>query len=128
DLMILLDRDGTVLWASPSCERFCGIPAAQLVGMACTDLIHPADRDRAATAVSEVARAGDHVSFEGRMVGEARAPWVELVLTNLLDEPELGGIVGHVRDITERRRTEEEVQFQASVLDAVGQAITARDL
>ncbi len=128
DLMILLDRDGTVLWASPSCERFCGIPAAQLVGMACTDLIHPADRDRAATAVSEVAQSGDHVSFEGRMVGEGRAPWVELVLTNLLDEPELGGIVGHVRDITERRRTEEEVQFQASVLDAVGQAITARDL
>ncbi|MGN6694753.1 MAG: PAS domain S-box protein, partial [Aquihabitans sp.] len=128
DLMLLLGPDGTIRWASPSCERFCGQPAAQVIGTDCADLLEAQDRERVRTAIRDVVETQEHAPVEGRLLGDGRTSWVELVLTNLLDEPDVLGIVAHLRDISERRRAEEAVQLQASVLDAVGQAIAVRDL
>jgi PAS domain-containing protein len=53
---------------------------------------------------------------------------LEMTSTNLLDVPDVNGIVVNWRDLTERRRAEKRIRFQACLLDAVGQAIIATDL
>jgi diguanylate cyclase (GGDEF)-like protein/PAS domain S-box-containing protein len=129
DLMVLIDEGGTVIWASPSTEHFFGTARDQVEGARCAALVHADDRQRVEEALALVIDGADRLPLEARTVtSDDTVRWVELVLTNLLDEPDVRGVVGHLRDITDRRRAQEAVQFQASVLDAVGQAITARDL
>jgi len=52
---------------------------------------------------------------------------IEAVRNNLLDDPDVRGFVVSTRDVTDRVRAEEEVRFQARLLDAVGQAVIATD-
>ena len=123
DLLLLFAPDGTIAWASPSSWQLFGVAPAALVGRNGFDMIHPDDRERAFASFSMIPGLGDHVRLELRIIDPmGRSHWVEEVVTNLVDEPEVGGLVGHLRDITERRETEDAVRFQASVLAGVGQA------
>ena len=47
---------------------------------------------------------------------------VELAPTNLLEDPAVAGVVCNVRDITERRRAEEELSLLQTVVVAVNEA------
>jgi diguanylate cyclase (GGDEF)-like protein/PAS domain S-box-containing protein len=128
DLILLFEEDGTIVWASPTSRRLLGLEPDDLVGHNGLDMIHPEDQDRAFTAFASIPELGDNVRVELRIIdptGTIR--WVEEVATNLLDEPEVGGVVAHLRDITERKVVERAVRFQASLLDNVGQAVAARD-
>lgn len=129
DLMLLFDGDGTITWASPSARRLFGVEPAQLVGRNGFEMIHPDDQERALASLAGIQELGDQVCVEMRIVDPTgRVRWVEEVATNLLAEPEVRAVVGHLRDITERRAAQHEVRLQASLLDAVGQAIAAHDL
>ncbi|QYG93173.1 EAL domain-containing protein [Iamia sp. SCSIO 61187] len=128
DVVLMFEGDGTITWASPSSQRVFGVRPAELLGHNGMDMIHPDDQDRAFSAVSSIPSVGDTTRVELRIIDPAgRIRWVEEVVTNLLDEPGVGGVVGHLRDITERKEVERAVLFQASLLDAVGQAVAARD-
>jgi diguanylate cyclase (GGDEF)-like protein/PAS domain S-box-containing protein len=129
DLILLFTGDGTITWASASAEHLFGLPASALVGRNGLEMIHPEDQERAMAAFLEIPGLGDQTRVEMRVIDpHGRCRWVEEIATNLLDEPEVGSVVGHLRDITDRRAAEEAIRFQASLLDAVGEAVVACDL
>ena len=35
--------------------------------------------------------------------------WFEILVENLLDQPEVGGVIIHTRDVSDRRRAQEEL-------------------
>ncbi len=128
DLVLFFDVDGAIVWASPASERLFGVSPEDLVGRAGADLVHPDDRDRVFLDFLSIPCRGDSVRTEFRVTApDGSVRWVEKVATNLLDDPDVGAVVGHIRDITDRKAAEQEVQFQARLLAAAGQAMVAQD-
>jgi PAS domain S-box-containing protein len=110
DIIIVVDALGTITYASPSIERFIGYRPDELVGKNSLDLILPDDHPRAiedfgkALLTKEVAIPN---SFHLRNKnGSERV--LEGVGTNLIDNPVIAGFVMNIRDVTYRRRAEEE--------------------
>jgi diguanylate cyclase (GGDEF)-like protein/PAS domain S-box-containing protein len=103
-------------FASPAAGRILGYDdASQLVGMNWADLLHPNDLDRAIVIRDEL-RAGTHeiVGIEAQ-VGRADGTWlwVEVQLTNLFEDEAVLGSVINFRDISERKRFEEQLKDNA---------------
>jgi diguanylate cyclase (GGDEF)-like protein/PAS domain S-box-containing protein len=120
DLIAVVRADGIIRYASPAVERMLEIPADDLIGTDGFALLHPADIPvmRAAFAAAIVAPQRT-ATAEGRLRHrDGSWRWFEAITTNLLDEPMIGGIVLNARDVTERKRAEEQLAHQ-SVHDAL---------
>ena len=128
DVVAVLDEGSVVTFMSPSVERITGWPPEHYVGQSGLDAMHPDDAGRAASAIAEALSRPGHAPF----VVEARAAcadgtwrWCEYTGANLLDVPEVAGIVVNFRDVSERHERDEQLRFQARLLGAVGDAIVA---
>ena len=128
DLVMFFESDGTITWASPATRSLFGVEPTELIGQNGMQQIHPLDRARVIAEFATITGVGDHVRTEFRILdAEGDVRWVEEIATNLVDDPTVGVVVGNLRDITDRRRAEEAVHFQARLLGAAGQAIVAYD-
>ena len=111
DFAVVAAADGRILYASPSFRTLFGYDPAALVGLPGADLVHPED----ATRLRDTWRALlEHPEERQRMVfrllaADGRCVWVEEVMSNRLDHPEIAGIVGNGRDVTERIAAQEAV-------------------
>ena len=105
---ILLDRDGTVLYANPAAVRVFQAPAAGLIGASLLSLLHPDDRDEFAVRLTEVSQS-EHgfamVTCRAQGPGDAWA-WIE---TKLRHNGEEATIAATCVDVTAMRRTRESV-------------------
>ncbi len=114
DIIIVTDRDGVIREISDSIQHVLGLAGNERVGRKVTDLVHP---DEVAVAEAEFAKALTTKSIgpsEWRCK-DASGAWhhVEASITNLLDMPDVGGVVLNVRDVTDRHRLEEELRHRA---------------
>ncbi len=126
DFVTVLTADGTITYESPSTSRILGYGAGALVGRSGLELIHPDDLVPVRGALERIAREGSSgVATEFR-VRRSDGSWiyVEALGQNLLANPAVHGIVLTSREITERKRAEEEIRRKLSeltVLNAVAQ-------
>ncbi len=126
DAILFFQPDCTIEWASPATARLFGISPEELVGLNGVELIHPDDRDRAFLTFLSMDEPGSEARLEFRYTAvDGTVRWIEEVATNLIDDPNVGLVVGTLRDVTERHRTSEWIELQARLLDAVGQAVVA---
>ncbi|MGB3634012.1 MAG: PAS domain S-box protein [Rubrobacteraceae bacterium] len=119
DLIVILDSKGFITYESPSIERILGYKPEERIGHRAVDLIHPEDAEKVAKVFSDyVGRPGLHPTVEYR-VRAKDGSWrhFEAIGNNLLHEPSVKGIVVNSRDVTERKRAEENFQgiFENSV-------------
>ena len=114
DIMVLANAEGTLTYVSSSITRIMGYRPEELVGSDSLALVHPDDLPMM-QQVSEAIHGtpGKSVSAEYRLrCKDGSWRWFEGVGTNLLDDPQVGAVVGNFRDITERRRAEEALQAE----------------
>jgi PAS domain S-box-containing protein len=113
DIVMVTDAQGTIRYISPSIERVLGYRPEEMVGTTTAEYVHPEDLESALAELSDAAsRPGVHpVAVETR-VRHKDGPWrhLEGIANNLLDDPAVGGIVFNHRDVTERKRAEEEIR------------------
>lgn len=109
---------GSILYASPSAEWVCGKSPDALVGMNIAEQVHPEDRARFIETFGDIAsEPGAHAGIEFRSARSTDGIVVmESRMTNLLDNPNVQGIVLNTRDITDRKRLEAEIR-EAEELD-----------
>ncbi len=113
DLVVVVGPDLQPRYVSPAAARFLGVMAHDRFDPA-SSVIHPDDvtglqAEMSAIAGSEVgARSEPILARLLRADGEYR--WVELMVTNLLAEPLVGGLVVNARDVTERLDAEDQLR------------------
>ena len=115
DVILVIRLDGTIRFVSPSASRVLRYDPAGLLGRALVSLIHTEDRDRAAGFLRESARTpGVSAPVEWRFCQpDGSSLNAETIATNLLDDPSVRGIVLNTRDVSERKRLEDQLTHQA---------------
>jgi len=110
DVISILAADGTATYQSLSIQRILGYGPETLIGKDAFGYIHPDDVARAREAFAEVLQHPDAVVSVEHRFRHADGSWVyvESVASNFLEDPTIGGVVVNSRDITERKRAEEE--------------------
>jgi PAS domain S-box-containing protein len=112
DVLCILNRDGNLLYASPSIEHALGYKPEELCGQHYLARVHPDDLPPVQEAFQF---ALDHpertVKIQFRHQNK-NGEWrhLELVGQNRLQDPEIGGLVADCRDVTDRWRMEEELR------------------
>ena len=115
DLVMVIEADTEIKYASPSASRVLGRDADDLEGSRFSDLIAQEDR---ATAMSFLTAMSEDQGLTGlekfRVVHrDGSVRYVETLRTNLMHDPNVRGIVLNTRDITERKQFEEQLEHQA---------------
>jgi PAS domain S-box-containing protein len=123
DMLSRQSPDGTILYVSPVCLTLLGYTAEELVGSSIFELCHPDELESVRAASARLLghqgietltyrvrrRDGHYIWFE------TTSQAVRNAKSGLVDE-----VLGMSRDISERRRMEEELR-QAQKMEAVGQ-------
>jgi diguanylate cyclase (GGDEF)-like protein/PAS domain S-box-containing protein len=115
DVLTLFDVDGTIRYISPAVEHVLGYHPDELIGLNPRDLIHEDDLRRLRIELQRIlGPSGPMAPIETRMLHKDGS-WrhLEAIGTNLLDDPDVHGILVTSRDITERKRFEEQLSHQA---------------
>jgi len=119
DIIGIISDTGMVRFISHSVESILGFSAGEIIHKHITELIHPDEQPKAAAAMANALAhpGGDELEkYEFRMHhkdGGYRD--IEMVGRNLISNPVIGGIVLNGRDITERKRMQEEMMQQARI-------------
>ncbi len=112
DLVFTVDATNTVTYASPSCVKVLGYEPDALLGLDAGALLHEGDLSLLqSTADAFATTAGESSEFVLRVLHRDQTwRWLEGVVTNLLDDPSVQGLVVNARDVTERKaRLERQV-------------------
>ncbi|RKT11490.1 PAS domain S-box-containing protein/diguanylate cyclase (GGDEF)-like protein [Streptomyces sp. 1114.5] len=121
DVILILDADDGVRYASPSAESVLGRP--RLAGTLVTDLVPPEDSREVGKALARMRGAGDpprgehareHPREHWRLLRQDRTPIeAEVRFNDLRADPTVGALVLTLRDVTEQRQMERELTHRA---------------
>ncbi len=117
DLIAIIDELGNLRYANPAGERMIGRPGIEYVGRPAIDLVHPDDRDRAATALlRDLAEPGEHPPGHYRLLaGVDEWRHFEVRASNCLSDPSINGVVIVGRDVTEQLRVARSLRMLGDV-------------
>ncbi len=107
-----MDREGGILYGSPSVERVLGFSPQELMGTNCLDLMHPDDREKARAAFAyktlRPGRADERIQLR---VGHKNGSWRYLEAVGAAGKNRSGQtvLVTNLRDITDRKETEDRL-------------------
>jgi PAS domain S-box-containing protein len=110
DIVVLIDIETRLLYASPSMQRVLGFTPEEILGQRMFELLHPEDLERVmATVMEGIAVPGATRRLEYRF-RHKDGSWrfLEGVGRNLLDDPTIRAIVVNARDVTERKLAEQQ--------------------
>ena len=112
DIIAVLDADGRITFDSPSTKEILGYGQGALIGRLLTEIVVSEDDVAARTLIGRLCD-----NREAQVTGEIRCrsqagDIVDLDFrgTNRLDDPDVGGLVINLRDITERNRVGTELR------------------
>ncbi len=128
DLVVILDGEGRLRYASPSALRMLGYRTGDHSGFSAFALVHPEDQPAAARLLQTLLGHPQEARTLEIRARHRHMGWriLELTAQNALEVPGVEGILIHARDITDQRQNELERRAmdaklqQAQKLESLG--------
>jgi diguanylate cyclase (GGDEF)-like protein/PAS domain S-box-containing protein len=116
EITVIADAHGVVTYASPALARILGVEPEDAVGAVAWERLHDDDRAAAGEVLGRLVQTPRAtVTYQVRMrYADGSWRWLEMISTNLLDEPSVHGVVSNARDVTVARRLQDQLRHQAS--------------
>jgi diguanylate cyclase (GGDEF)-like protein/PAS domain S-box-containing protein len=121
DVITILDREGVILFQTPSVQRVFGYAPEDFEGRTIWELLHPEDLGRVRQILDQAIALDDTpISAEWRVRTSAGTfAHCDSTVRSLLAEPSIAGVVLNTRDVTERKALEEQL-----IRDALHDSLT----
>jgi diguanylate cyclase (GGDEF)-like protein/PAS domain S-box-containing protein len=115
DIVAVLEDDGTLRYISPSVERVLDHRPEDLVGKSAFDYVHPESIELVSASFAKALKiSGVRPPMEFRVrAGDGSWRHVEVICNNLFSDSDVQGMIVNARDITGRKRAEEQLRYQA---------------
>jgi PAS domain S-box-containing protein len=109
DIIAVLDSEAVMRYLSPSMERISGFTNQERLGKSAFEFFHPDDLTGSMEAFLRGLQQPGFTEMVEFRWQHKDGSWhtEEAVASNLLDDPDVMGIVVNARDITDRKRAEE---------------------
>ena len=108
DVIAIVDQNGVIRYKSPNIEKWFGWKPEEIINRPAFENIHPDDHSRTEVFFGELlkspnASASEECRYRSK---DLTYKWIELTAINLLDDPNIKGILINYHDITERKHSE----------------------
>jgi len=117
--------DGCIMYVSPACKHLFGYPPDEMIGQPVERFVHPDDISMTWGTIHAALTSGNDVYSVQHRTRHKQGHWVWVETKGHLLRDLNGGlqeIYCLVRDITERKQTEEALSFQKALLEAEHEA------
>ncbi|WP_231491358.1 PAS domain S-box protein [Pedobacter sp. Leaf170] len=110
DMIAVIDNIGNYVYVSPTSESILGLGSDFFIGKNALEFVHQDDLSTVESILLNL-KPGDTITLAPfRFIdGKGNYRWIETVLTNLINEPSVLGIVANSRDVTERINYQNEI-------------------
>ena len=115
DAVIVIGADERIMSESAQLAALVGHPGISVLGVDALRLVLPADHDMLRSIFDRCLAAPGRV-FQAELRvrhSEGREIWVACRMVNLLSDPDVGGVVVNIHDVTARKAAEEQLAHQA---------------
>lgn len=128
DIVTIVDDQGLIRYEAPVVQRILGYQPSQLLGESVFNLVHPDDRGRVMAVFREGVETPGLTAMVEYRARHADGRYIDLesIGSNRMDVPGIEGIVVFTRDISERKRVEQDQQrlrdqlSQAQKMESIG--------
>jgi len=117
EVITIYEKDGTVRYISPSVEKILGYRQEDIIDTTELDKVHPDSKDEVHEQfLYLVDHPEESITMQHQYLNSSNEyVWVEVTGTNQLEDPAIQGIIFNTRDITERRRAEQEERMRSKM-------------
>jgi len=121
DIKLLITLKRKVIYSSPSLKSALGYTKEELVNQDVSQIIPPGDQKAFKMFMAEViSQPGKSFHFQQQFLHvDGHSIWCEGMMTNMLHEPGLNGLMANFRNISEKKLAEQEREFDKNNLTAL---------
>jgi PAS domain S-box-containing protein len=118
DVIVVIDKDGINQYKSPNITKLFGWKPEELIGKSTWDIVYPDDLEAGRKFIDSVAAEPNltrttEVRYKRK---DGNYVWIEITATNLFHNRDIQGILGNYRDISERKKAEQELKESEEML------------
>ncbi|REH01822.1 PAS domain-containing sensor histidine kinase [Flavobacterium aquicola] len=130
DAILLVNKNFKIEYLSPSAERISGYSSEEVNSKLIFDFIHPEDLEKDRNFFeNSFSSPGVSMQKQLRTINKkGKAIWIEGTIVNLLGKNNEGSYVINYRDITNRKKLEEQQALMASIVNSSDDAIISKNI
>lgn len=112
DVIVVIDSEGLNKYKSPNIEKHFGWKPEDVIGKSALEKVHSEDLELAQKFIGTIISNPNVVkTAEVRYkCKDGSYKWIEFTCCNLLNDPDINGLLGNYHDITDRKQVEKDLQ------------------